>query len=204
MKLLLVPIAALALAGCAQTSTPPVEPSVTVAQLSAFNACEKAMDSVAVAIRGIEQGNTATMTDAANQLDALAPQSPSTLAAQFTSFATLLHNPVVDDATMADGAQPILDECKSVVADTAAAQTEQAAPAGTVGEGTWTVGVDVPAGTYRTVDPVSDGCYWEITKAGSNGNDIIANDNVSGGRPTVTLKSGQEFVNNGCGTFAKV
>lgn len=80
--------------------------------------------------------------------------------------------------------------------------TPEAKP--TIEEGVWTVGVDVPPGTYRVTAPVDDGCYWAITKSGSNGENIIANDIVSGGRPTVTLKKGQDFESARCGTWEKV
>jgi hypothetical protein len=75
----------------------------------------------------------------------------------------------------------------------------------TVTDGTWTVGVDIPVGSYKVdanVDP-SAGCYWEIDKTGSNGQTIIANNNVSGGRPSVTLKKGEDFTSQSCGTWAK-
>ena len=70
-------------------------------------------------------------------------------------------------------------------------------------EGDWAVGVDVAPGTYRTDAPVVDGCYWAIYKAGTNQEDIINNGNPTGGYPTVVLKKGQEFTNQGCGTFVK-
>jgi len=71
-------------------------------------------------------------------------------------------------------------------------------------DGTWTVGVDMPAGTYRTTTNVSADCYWKISKTGSNGDDIIKNDFPGGGRPQVTLKVGQDFQSERCGTWHKV
>ncbi|GAA1376663.1 hypothetical protein [Catellatospora chokoriensis] len=79
-----------------------------------------------------------------------------------------------------------------------------AQPVVTIEDGTWTVGVDIKPGKYRTVTTVDDGCYWKIAKAGTNGDNIIANDIVNGGRPTVTIKVGQEFTSNRCGTWQKV
>jgi hypothetical protein len=76
-------------------------------------------------------------------------------------------------------------------------------PSSSIADGSWEVGTDIKAGKYRTDDLVSD-CYWSITRAGSNGEDIIANDNVNGGRPTVTLKKGQEFESNRCGAWSLV
>ncbi|UFU03768.1 hypothetical protein LQF12_03925 [Ruania suaedae] len=67
--------------------------------------------------------------------------------------------------------------------------------------GTWTVGVDIAPGTYRTTDAVSGTCYWGIFRSGTNKDDIIQNDIVSGGRPTVTLREGQDFESSRCGTW---
>jgi hypothetical protein len=47
-------------------------------------------------------------------------------------------------------------------------------------------------------------CFWGIYKSGTNGAEIIANDVVTGGRPTVTLKTGQDFDSSRCGRWAKV
>jgi hypothetical protein len=73
-----------------------------------------------------------------------------------------------------------------------------------VEEGDYTVGADIPAGTYKVTQPVSGMCYWGIYKTGTNKDSIIANDIVTGGRPTVTLKAGQDFSSNGCGTWGKI
>lgn len=81
------------------------------------------------------------------------------------------------------------------------AEDEKAA--NTITEGTWAVGADVAPGTYRVDGEVTSGmCYWEISRAGSNG-DIIDNDIVTGGRPTVTLAEGQEFKTSDCGSWVK-
>lgn len=74
----------------------------------------------------------------------------------------------------------------------------------TIGEGTWTVGSDIKAGTYRSDGEIEVGCYWEITAAGSNGSNIIENDISGGGHPTVTLSPGQVFKSQDCGTWAPV
>lgn len=74
----------------------------------------------------------------------------------------------------------------------------------TIDDGTWTVGVDVKPGVYRTAEAVSSDCYWGIYRSGTNGEDIIANDIPGGGRPQVTLKSGQDFNSSRCGQWVKV
>lgn len=73
-------------------------------------------------------------------------------------------------------------------------------------EGVWTVGVDIPPGTYRTIADVGSSCYWEISKTGGDGGifDIIDNDLPGGGRPQVSLQVGQDFKTNRCGTWQKI
>lgn len=77
-------------------------------------------------------------------------------------------------------------------------------PPPTIEEGIWTVGQDIVPGKYRVATPLSGECYWSITKTGTNGDDIIANDIPTGGRPQVTLRKGQDFETNGCGSWVKV
>jgi hypothetical protein len=89
------------------------------------------------------------------------------------------------------------------VREAAVTAVEQQIAADSIREGTWTVGVDVAPGTYRTEAAVTGRCYWAITRSGTNGSDIVQNDNVSGGFPTVTLREGQDFENSRCGTFIK-
>lgn len=90
--------------------------------------------------------------------------------------------------------------------DWVAADMEQlradADPATTMQAGIWTVGVDIAAGTYRPTNPASDDCYWAIHPGQGNTDDIIAN-GLAGGRPTVELSAGQEFVSNRCGTWQR-
>jgi hypothetical protein len=63
--------------------------------------------------------------------------------------------------------------------------------------------VDVAPGAYRTSEAVVGDCYWAIYTSGTNGSDIVQNDIPTGGFPTVQLSEGQDFENNGCGTFVK-
>lgn len=90
----------------------------------------------------------------------------------------------------------------SAATSAAPAAPTKAAPV-TIEEGTWTVGEDFPAGTYKLRDAATSMCYWGIYKSGTNQGTIIENDIVTGGRPTVTLKRGQDFDSN-CGTWVKV
>lgn len=76
-------------------------------------------------------------------------------------------------------------------------------PAAAIEEGVWTVGSDIAPGTYRTIDVVTSDCYWKISKSGSNGSDIIENDTPTGGHPVVTLRKGEDFETQGCGSWAR-
>lgn len=76
-------------------------------------------------------------------------------------------------------------------------------PAATMDEGTYEIGVDAPAGRYKTV--AEDSCYWKRSKDDSGTLDsILANDNVNdGARASVTVKKGEFFTSEGCGTWTK-
>lgn len=76
-------------------------------------------------------------------------------------------------------------------------------PGASVGDGVYVVGQDMQPGTYRVSAAVTDGCYWAITKSGSNGADIVQNDLPKGGFPQVTVKAGQDFKSERCGTWVK-
>lgn len=83
------------------------------------------------------------------------------------------------------------------------AKPSPAAPAvPTITDGTWTVGEDFPAGSYRTTGSGPD-CYWSIYKSGTNQSDIIDN-HIGAGNLRVTLKAGQDFETERCGTWTKV
>ncbi|WP_433049878.1 hypothetical protein [Dactylosporangium sp. CS-033363] len=75
-------------------------------------------------------------------------------------------------------------------------------PAATIEDGTWTVGEDVPAGTYKVTGAGSN-CYWAILKSGTNGRDIVDN-HLGGGNLRVTIKAGQDFETHRCGMWIKV
>lgn len=98
-----------------------------------------------------------------------------------------------------------VSEAEEAVAtrEKAVGSAEAEAEANTISDGTWTVGEDIKAGTYRTTSAVSSRCYWGIYRSGSNGSDIIDNDIPNGGRPTVTLSKGQDFKSSNCGDWQK-
>lgn len=89
----------------------------------------------------------------------------------------------------------------SVVAAAPSKATTKAAPA-IAADTLVHVGEDVPAGTYRAITGADGDCYWKKS-SDSEGQDIIANDIVKGGRPQVNLAKGQWFVSEHCGAWAK-
>jgi hypothetical protein len=85
--------------------------------------------------------------------------------------------------------------------------TEPPAPAGPAttmaGDGTYEVGVDVVPGKYKTAGSPqgSDSqCYW--ARVNANGEDIIDND-LGNGPKIVTIKAGELFETQRCGTWTK-
>lgn len=98
-----------------------------------------------------------------------------------------------------------LDESEAAVKarEKAVGTAEAEAEANAVSDGTWTVGEDIKAGTYRTTSNVGARCYWGIYRSGSNGGDIIENDIPGGGKPTVKLSKGQDFKSSNCGDWQK-
>lgn len=80
---------------------------------------------------------------------------------------------------------------------------EKTKAANTIADGTWTVGKDIEAGTYRATADVGSSCYWGIYATGSNGSNIIDNDLPGGGRPSVALAGGQDFKSSRCGKWEK-
>ncbi len=101
------------------------------------------------------------------------------------------------DEQLADAEAAVLVREKAV--GKIEAEQEQNSVAG----GIWTVGSDIKAGTYRTKEAVGSNCYWAVLKSGTNGSDIIDNAIPGGGRPTVTVKKGQDFETVRCGTWVK-
>lgn len=73
------------------------------------------------------------------------------------------------------------------------------------GNGTWRVGVDIPAGTYRSINAASASCYWErLSGFGGNLAAIVAND-IDGGVRLVTIgASDLGFRSNGCALWVAV
>jgi len=104
--------------------------------------------------------------------------------------------------TVTEQAEAPTAEPQPTVTITETVKAEPPKPKAVIEEGTWLVGEDIPAGNFKTTETVEDGCYWEISK-GSSIDDIIDNANPQGGYPRVSLKKGQIFTTEGCGSWAK-
>ncbi|ALO65813.1 hypothetical protein AS189_04040 [Arthrobacter alpinus] len=87
--------------------------------------------------------------------------------------------------------------------ESAVTAVEKKKEANTISDGTWVVGVDIEAGSYKAASSVGSSCYWAILVSGTNGDDIINNDLPGGGLPSVTLAAGQDFKSSRCGSWAK-
>lgn len=98
-------------------------------------------------------------------------------------------------------ARPAVEPSKAAATSTVIV-TETQKPKKMFGDGAWMVGRDIPAGRYTTIEEVGGNCYWERHNTKAAGIDaIIANGNVTGGHPTVIVRTGEEFRSMGCGDW---
>jgi hypothetical protein len=112
--------------------------------------------------------------------------------------------PTVDAST--EYLPPSEPSPSGVTATTAGATTKATAPKPnppTITNGTWTVGVDIPAGSYRATDAGTE-CFWEIRKSGTTDAEGIVENQLGVGPWTATLSAGQDFETDGCGTWTKM
>lgn len=118
---------------------------------------------------------------------------------------TARENTVSQRETAVTTAESTLKDDQAAVKkrEDAVSAVEQQKAANTVGDGTWVVGKDIEAGTYRANTAVDSTCYWGIYQSGTNGSQIIENDLPGGGRPSVVLAAGQDFKSSRCGTWTK-
>jgi hypothetical protein len=144
----------------------------------------------------MSEGARAARNDAVQQSSRAEAARSSAVAAQSSATAAL---------SEAKASEQALASQQAAVSASAASLSSQARAIqqNTITEGVWVVGTDVQPGHYRTTAAVSGGCYWMITKSGTNGSDIIQNGLPTGGYPTVTLSAGQDFTTQDCGSWVK-
>ncbi|WP_406474227.1 hypothetical protein [Streptomyces platensis] len=120
-----------------------------------------------------------------------------------------------------DGAQPAPTVPAAVTAKTAQAAAEKvgrvtgptaqalppAGPDATVSQGSYLVGKDIAAGTYRTGGPAASDmplCYWARAKDSTGARDSILANGTPKGPARVTVHTGETFETNGCRRWTKV
>jgi outer membrane biosynthesis protein TonB len=142
------------------------------------------------------------------------PTQEPTTSAEPTQEPTTSAEPTQEPTTSAEPTQEPTTSAEPTEAPTTEAEpTTSAEPTensggqaeGSFGDGTWTVGEDIEAGTYSTTVPDdSFGCYWERLSGFSGGlDDIITNAIIQpGATATVTIDSSDAgFTSDGCGTW---
>lgn len=82
----------------------------------------------------------------------------------------------------------------------APSSTKPAGPLRTVSDGTYKVGTDMEAGTYRSEG--SKLCFWQRMKDASGEIDAVIANHIGDGPQVVTVKAGEYFEVNRC-TFTK-
>ena len=90
------------------------------------------------------------------------------------------------------------------ITNTVKVKVKPAGPSGTIpGTGTFLVGSDVKAGTYRA--SASEGCYWERMKDLKGGlESIIENDNADGPVVLQVQATDKAIKTNRCSTFHRI
>lgn len=158
----------------------------------------------------LSEENAASVAGLVKDKDSLTEQlevassARESLRGQLDSMTSERDQLAADEATLDERTSAVKQREDAVKRrENAVAKQERTIARNTIGEGDWAVGVDVQAGTYRTTEAVSGDCYWEIN-SDANGASIVANDIVTGGRPTVTLENGQYFSSSRCGDWRKV
>lgn len=89
----------------------------------------------------------------------------------------------------------------------AAGKAAVAGPGTTVGQGSYRVGEDIAAGTYRTGGPAAADmplCRWARTKDSSGEVGSIIANGTPQGPARVTVTKGETFETNGCRRWTKV
>lgn len=115
-----------------------------------------------------------------------------------------VHGQARSSAPVTTGAQHVASPAVTAASPPPPAVTVAAAPVAlSVGDGTWTIGEDAPAGTYKATGAPKE-CYWAIYTSGQNQSfDALIDNHLGGGNLRVTLKAGQDFETKRCGTWVK-
>ncbi|MDQ1130252.1 hypothetical protein [Microbacterium sp. SORGH_AS_0888] len=108
------------------------------------------------------------------------------------------------EAALASAKQDIAKREADVAAREAAVKkTEQQVAANSFGEGIRLVGKNTAPGVYTTGTITSGRCYYVWKTSTASDADIVDNNIVKSGTATVTLRDGEVFSSNSCGTWTK-
>jgi hypothetical protein len=77
-------------------------------------------------------------------------------------------------------------------------------PKSTISDGVHEVGVDVKAGQYKTSVPEGEFCYWERSRGEDDISDSTSSYKEGPARLSVTIKKGESFETEDCGTWKRV
>lgn len=119
-------------------------------------------------------------------------------AAQLVADAESERNKLNDEIKSAEGdlssTQSKLDEVNASLN-----QAQETKEMSTFSDGTWSVGQDVLAGTYRST--AGGNCYWEILNSPSSGSIDNIVDNGFGPNAVISISTGQYVHVSDCGTW---
>lgn len=105
------------------------------------------------------------------------------------------------DTTTTEPVTQIPDTSQSQAPTTQAPPPKPVGPVTSFGDGTFVVGTDIVAGTYKAAP--SGECYWARVRGTSDESDIIAN-HLASGPATVTISASDgAFVSQRCGQWTK-
>ena len=83
-------------------------------------------------------------------------------------------------------------------------KTTEPEPKSTISDGIHEVGVDVKAGQYKTSVPEGEFCYWERSRGEDDISDSTSIYKEGPARLSVTIKKGEFFETEDCGTWKRV
>lgn len=211
----------------AESTTPPKAsptPSPTMGYTDACTAADRLLigDALTLITDFVDDPSLASIDEAriqsvVDRMNAIAPSLPSAVATGWQQIlAVILElqtaktdgvNDTIETGVFANTSQDTIVACGPYVPDGALAGAKVGGkskptpkPKPTIGEGIWTVGEDIPAGTYKVTENAGEDCYWARLKPDG---DIIDN-YLGGGRPKVRIRKGEQFETSGCPIFSKV
>lgn len=108
-----------------------------------------------------------------------------------------------DDDGPVNAAPAVAGSCTVHCGDEAASPAPAKTKAGTIGDGTWTVGKEITKGTYRSPGTAQgEFCNWSVKSAAGLFKDAGVTEKTSDPQQ-VSLLKGQVFETSGCAVWVK-